>query len=226
MNGFSSFFARLRFCQLPFLAVFLCAFFLFVSEKSFASGISASAIKIALEDDHFTLSTDFDIALNPRLEEAINRGIALTFRLDFELSQARWYWLDQKIVQKERVYQLSYHALTRQYRLSIGGLHQNFARLEAALKTLARLRNWSVVNKNELTNNSLQGALRLRLDLTQLPKTFQVDALVSGREWNLSSDWLRFNFEAPDNLNHAETAQMLNIPNTPNTPNTNAENEK
>jgi hypothetical protein len=34
---------------------------------------------------------------------------------------------------------------------------------------------------------------RLRLDVNQLPKPFQVDALAS-REWQLASDWYRFPF--------------------------------
>jgi len=36
-------------------------------------------------------------------------------------------------------------------------------------------------------------AARLRLDVNQLPKPFQVDALAS-REWQLASDWYRFPF--------------------------------
>ena len=36
-------------------------------------------------------------------------------------------------------------------------------------------------------------ATRLRLDVNQLPKPFQVDALAS-REWQLASDWQRFPF--------------------------------
>lgn len=35
------------------------------------------------------------------------------------------------------------------------------------------------------------GAVRLRLDTSQLPKPFQVNALGS-REWQLSSDWYRW----------------------------------
>ncbi len=36
-------------------------------------------------------------------------------------------------------------------------------------------------------------AVRLRLDVNQLPKPFQVNALAS-REWTLSSDWYRWSF--------------------------------
>ena len=40
---------------------------------------------------------------------------------------------------------------------------------------------------------SYVAALRLHLDLSQMPKTFQVGALAN-RDWNLNSDWQRWNF--------------------------------
>ena len=42
---------------------------------------------------------------------------------------------------------------------------------------------------------SYEAALRLRLDVNQLPKPFQVNALAS-REWTLQSEWHRFSFTA------------------------------
>jgi hypothetical protein len=39
----------------------------------------------------------------------------------------------------------------------------------------------------------------MRLDLSQLPKPFQINA-VNTREWNLSSEWKRFNYTVPTNL--------------------------
>ena len=38
-----------------------------------------------------------------------------------------------------------------------------------------------------------EASIRLRLDVNQLPKPFQVNALTS-REWQLASDWRRFPF--------------------------------
>ena len=39
----------------------------------------------------------------------------------------------------------------------------------------------------------------MRLDLTQMPKTFQVSAL-SNKDWDLSSDWLRWTFTPTEAL--------------------------
>ena len=38
-----------------------------------------------------------------------------------------------------------------------------------------------------------EAGVRLRLDINQLPKPFQVNALAS-REWTLSSDWYRWTY--------------------------------
>jgi len=36
-----------------------------------------------------------------------------------------------------------------------------------------------------------EAAIRMRLDVSQLPKPFQINALAS-RDWNLSSEWFRW----------------------------------
>jgi hypothetical protein len=37
---------------------------------------------------------EFDLAFNPTLEEAIQKGVPLYFVFEFELSRPRWYWVD------------------------------------------------------------------------------------------------------------------------------------
>ena len=78
--------------------------------------------------------------------------------------------------------------------MSTGGLHQSFPTLEEALRVMARLRNWVVIEKGEVgVGQTGTAKLRLRLDLTQMPKTFQVSAL-SNKDWNLESEWARWPF--------------------------------
>ena len=92
---------------------------------------------------------------------------------------------------------LSYHALSRYYRLSTGTLQQNYATLEEALNVMRRVRNWQVLDRNAgLTDASYEAAVRMRLDVTLLPKPFQLSALTS-RELNLESPWKRFSFRPP-----------------------------
>ncbi len=118
----------------------------------------------------------------------------LYFATDFELNRSRWYWFDEHVVRRSRTVQLSYHALTRQYRLSTGALHQSFSTLDEALRVLSRLRNWQVLEAGEVKGDQVYLAgVRMRLDLTQMPKTFQVNALAN-KDWNLVSEWMRWNF--------------------------------
>ena len=101
-------------------------------------------------------------------------------------------------MQHSKTFQLSYHALTGQYRLSSGALHQSFSTLAEALQVLSRLRHWLVIEKSEISEGvEYTASTRLRLDPSQMAKTFQVSAL-SNRDWNPSSEWLTWNFSASD----------------------------
>lgn len=150
--------------------------------------------QLSLGDDGYAVSADFSFELRQRLEEAVTRGVPLFFAIDFELSRSRWYWLDEKVASQSMSLQLSYHALTRQYRLSSGTLHQNFRTLDEAVAILSRLRHWTVFERNAVKpGETYQAAIRLRLDISQLPKPFQVTALAN-REWTLATEWRRWTF--------------------------------
>jgi hypothetical protein len=65
------------------------------------------------------------------------------------------------------------------------------------LGVLARLRNWVVADKAQLkAGEPYNAALRLKLDLTQLPKPFQVTA-IGNKDWNLTAEVKRWSFTPP-----------------------------
>lgn len=153
-------------------------------------------VALVLADDTYVLNADIVAELTPLLADVVARGVSLYFVTEFELAAPRWYWLDEEIVTKSLTYRLSYQSLTRQYRLTSGALHQNFGSLEEALRTMLRIRNWSVVERGALRiGRSYNAALRFRLDVAELPKPLQVSAL-GRKDWNLSSDWYRWTFAA------------------------------
>lgn len=150
-----------------------------------------------IEDGGLALSVDLVFEFGPRLEEAVGKGLALHFVAELELTRPRWYWFDEKIVQARQTRRLTYHALTRQYRLSTGGVHQSFPSLDEALRALSRVHQWPFVERERLiAGDTLDASLRVRLDTSQLPKPFQVEAL-SNKDWILSSDWRRWSFTVP-----------------------------
>ena len=156
----------------------------------FAAEIEVTNPQLTAGDDGYVLSADFTFDFNSRLEEAINRGVTLHFVAEFDLLRPRWYWLDDKLLNRSQTFRLSYHPLTRQYRLATGGLHQSFASLTEALRMLSRLRNWVVIERGEKSvhaGESYQAAVNLRLDITQLPRPFQIAAL-GNRDWSLASE--------------------------------------
>jgi hypothetical protein len=146
-------------------------------------------------DAGYTLEATYDVALTPTLEEALVRGLTLTFVTEFELVYPRWWTFNlwnRTISEFRTQHRLSYNALTRQYRLAFGSLHQSFDTVAEALALLGRVRFAPAVRFPEVEPGAVYlAALRLRLDTSQLPKPLQIDALGSN-DWNLSSDWYRW----------------------------------
>lgn len=186
-------------CYGKLLRSLLCsATLLLASVAALAGEVEIRDPQISLDEDGYVLAADFNLDFNARLEEAVTKGVILYFVTEFELTRPRWYWLDEKVASRTQTFRLSYHALTRQYRLSTGALHQSFETLDGALRMLSRLRNWSVLDKTAIKTDEIYVAgLRMRLDLTQMPKTFQVTA-IANRDWNLASEWVRWSFAPGD----------------------------
>lgn len=158
-----------------------------------AEEIDLKRVSLEAADEGYALDADFVLELNTRLDDALHSGVPLWFVVEFQLGRARWYWLDEKVVSKSLPVKLSYHALTRQYRVSSSGpLHQSYPTLGEALRALGTIRGWTVLERGQLKpGDTYDAALRMRLDVTQMPKPFQVTA-ITNRDWNLASDWRRW----------------------------------
>jgi hypothetical protein len=157
-----------------------------------ADGIEVRKAALISAANGYVLEADFEVTLTHTLEEALNKGVPLHFILEFELIRPRWYWFNQKIADARQEYRLSYNALTRQYRVGLRTLYQNFASLSEALAFMSRVRVRDIAESGAFgTGASYRAALRLRLDASQLPRAFQVSA-VGSREWSISSDWHRW----------------------------------
>jgi Domain of unknown function (DUF4390) len=154
-----------------------------------ADEIDIVDVRLASTEEGLILSADFAFDFSPPLQEAVANGVPLHFLVEFELTRPRWYWLDEVTTVRRTQWRLSYHALSRQYRLSTGALHQNFSHLDDALDVMRRLRNWQVLERSvRLTGSSYEAAVRMRLDTAQLPRPLQVSALTN-RELRLESAW-------------------------------------
>jgi hypothetical protein len=162
-----------------------------------ADDIEVRDVALLRVEEGLALDADFEFELTPRLADVVANGVPLYFRVEFELTRRRWYWFDDTAASRQLQLRLSYHALSRQYRLSTGLLQQSFPTLEEALNVLKRVRNWTVVDRRvKLADADYDAAVRMRLDTALLPKPFQLSAL-TGRDLHLESAWKRFIVRPP-----------------------------
>lgn len=158
------------------------------------AGIEIRSASLATAEDAVVLSANVSVEIHPVLEDVVARGVPLYFVVEFELIRPRWYWLDETVSERTLTYRLSYHALTRQYRLSTGALHQSFPSLAQAVAVISKLSDWPVVEKSALRpGTAYEARLRVRLDLSRLPKPIQVGA-IGAPEWSLESQWLHWSY--------------------------------
>jgi hypothetical protein len=181
------------------------SFFLLVLTSSFAlqawaEGIQVKSAELIPIDNSYQLDADFEIDFSPEVEAALNKGVQLSFLIEFQLVQPREYWFDDEITTKSQLIQLRYHALSRQYLVNVEQHQKSFATLEEAVDELSRLRDWDVLAKSDIVKGENYIAnLRFRLDHSRLPKALQVEAL-SSEKWTLVSERYRWvpNFQQHD----------------------------
>ncbi len=176
-------------------------FFALMVLSVFSATVSAEGIKIKtfeLEkvDNDWLLNAAFQIELSTGLEDAVQKGVVLYFQTDFEITRSRWYWFDEKPFFAQRQARLSYQPLTQQYRIASEGFTFSAKTISEALQAVGSIGGWRVMDNSQLDpNKAYTASLRMALDLSKLPKPFQVNAL-NNRDWNISSEWLRIPFAA------------------------------
>ena len=167
-----------------------------VSTAVSAEGIKIKSFELERSDNDWLLSATFQIELSPGLEDAVQKGVVLYFQTEFDLTRSRWYWFDEKPALIQRQTRLSYQPLTQQYRIASEGFTFSAKSMSEALQAVGSIGGWRVMENSQLDpGKSYTASMRMNLDLSKLPKPFQVNAL-NNRDWNVSSDWYRFPFSS------------------------------
>ncbi len=181
-----------RYCK-KLDALWLALLLAFITPAAFAHGINVERAELVAGDEGYHVNADFDIVLGREVEDAINKGVALSFLVEFVLMEPNKYWFDQEAASASLSIRLSYHALSRQYLLHVGNRQSTFATLPEAIEELSKVRNWVAIDKSALDKaaikkeNAYYAMLRMRLDQSKLPKPLQVSAIGS-ESWNLISE--------------------------------------
>jgi len=182
--------ARRRFLRVALASLLgMCA-----GRTAQAGDIPVASASLSIDGDEILLAAEFEVDLTPALEQALDKGVPLYFTIDFELQRPRMMWFPEKVATWSITYRVSYSSLTRQYRVSSGPLGQTFEALGDVERFIGHVASRPVASTSDVAKGvQYEAAVRMKLDVNQLPKPFQVNALAS-REWQLASDWYRFGF--------------------------------
>lgn len=161
-----------------------------------ATDPAVQQVQVIAEGNLLLLDADVDMTLPPQLEQAAARGVPLFFTSEVEVIRPRWYWMDEELLSSRVTWRISQNVLTRQWRASAGSLALPFDSLQDALSVVRHMRRWPIAQRDELPVGLFKGRLRVRLDVSQLPKTFQANAL-NGADWGWSTRWYEFGLSVP-----------------------------
>lgn len=167
-----------------------------VSAQAEANRGEVAELRLQRLDDGIYLSTSLEFDLPELVQDALRKGIPMYFVMEAQVMRDRWYWSDRLVAEATRYLRLSYQPLTRRWRLSTSAspitntglgvaLGQNFDDLEDALSAMQRISRWKIAEAAAIdaeAGHTIQ--FRFRLDMSQLPRPFQIGAM--GRPgWNL-----------------------------------------
>jgi len=140
-----------------------------------AEGVELAQLATRKTDDGLELSFTARFELSRAAEDALHKGVPLWFVAEAHVLRNRWYWRDARIAVNERSWRLDWQSLTRQYRISTGGLHRSFATLEEALSVLRGQSAWRIAELKDLDDSGgYYLEFSYRLDVTKLPRPMQI----------------------------------------------------
>jgi len=153
-----------------------------------AQGVALQLLNAERAEDGLAVSFSTRFELPRQAEEALLKGVAIYFVAEVQVLRNRWYWRDARVAQATRTWRLTWQPLTRQYRVSTGGLHQSFDSLGEAIASLRGVSGWRVADAKEIEDDGRYYLeFSYKLDTAQLPRPLQI-GLGGAQGWSLSVD--------------------------------------
>ena len=118
------------------------------------------------------------------VDDALGKGVPLYFVAEAELFRDRWYWRDLRVANASRVWRVVYQPLTSTYRVTFGGLSQNYNSREEAFAAISRTSRWKIAEPGQVADGSRHYLeFSYRLDTSLLPRPMQIG--IGGQaDWN------------------------------------------
>ena len=149
-------------------------------------------LQVERNDDGVLLSAAVRFDLPQAVEDALSKGIPMYFVAEAAIYRDRWYWYDKRVAFSTRHMRLAYQPLTRRWRLQVSPnpighsglvLGQSFDTRDEALAAIQRVSRWRIADAHDLDPDATHTVdFRFRLDISQLPRPFQIGA-VGQADW-------------------------------------------
>jgi len=81
------------------------------------NAVQVDDFQLQRNEEGIYLSTRLNFELPPSLEDALNRGMPLSFVMQADVVRERWYWADKLVNRTERYVRLSYQPLSKRWRI-------------------------------------------------------------------------------------------------------------
>lgn len=179
----------------------LCVCLLWAPSPGLAAATDITQLRVERAEDGVYLSANVRFELPAVVEDALLKGIAVFFVVEADIYRDRWYWTDPRVASAARTLRLAYQPLTGRWRVNIvsglitsssglrATLNQNYDTLPEALSAIQRLARWKIAEATEVEPGaSYTLDLNFRLDLSQLPRPFQI-GMAGQREWAIAAQF-------------------------------------
>ncbi len=167
------------------LACLVASFALLIAPVR-ATGPELSGFEVMPSDEGVLLSYIVNFELPRSVDDALSKAVPLFFVAEAEVFRSRWYWRDQRIAHAVRVWKIVYQPLTSTYRVTFGGLSQNYVSRDEAFAAISRGSRWKVAEAGQIDEGSHHYLeFNYRLDTSLLPRPMQIG--IGGQaDWSLS----------------------------------------
>ena len=153
-----------------------------------AANVDAQAPAVELDADGVYASCTVVFALPRALEDALRRGIPLSFLTRVSVQRGRWWWFAQTIGSAEVLTRLSYQPLLDKFHVSSAGVQHSYSSLDEALNAVQHVLHLKVADARDLeAGQGYQLVGSFELDLSQLPRPFQIN-VGTRADWQLQAD--------------------------------------
>jgi len=145
---------------------------------------------VEIVGDNWQLDVRLDLALADAARQAFEEGVPLVLKLEIEASVERRFLPADDIVQKERVWQLAYDAISQRYVVTdtASGEHVSHASQEEAFEALGRISGIVIADTAQLPEGQrFDMRVRATVEIGDLPAAIRMLLLWKG--WSRTTEW-------------------------------------